>query len=76
MKLNSKYFNNLRIKPKENKFKRKCEYGGCIKNGEFIAKTKTSHEYYYCLDHIKDFNKNFPDYFVSFTVKDSRLEDI
>ena len=59
MKLNSKYFNNLRIKPKEKPFKRKCEYGGCIKNGEFLAKTKTSHEYYYCLDHIKDFNKNY-----------------
>ena len=59
MKLNSKYFNNLRIKPKENTFKRKCEYGGCNKNGEFLAKTKTSHEYYYCLDHIKDFNKNY-----------------
>ena len=59
MKLNSKYFNNLRIKPKESTFKRKCEYGGCNKNGEFLAKTKTSHEYYYCLDHIKDFNKNY-----------------
>ena len=59
MKLNSKYFNNLRIKPKESNFKRKCEYGGCNKNGEFLAKTKTSHEYYYCLDHIKDFNKNY-----------------
>ena len=59
MKLNSKYFNNLRIKPKESNFKRKCEYGGCNKKGEFLAKTKTSHEYYYCLDHIKDFNKNY-----------------
>ena len=59
MKLNSKYFNNLRIKPKESNFKRKCEYGGCNKKGEFLAKTKTSHEYYHCLDHIKDFNKNY-----------------
>ena len=59
MKLNSKYFNNLRIRPKEKTFKRRCEYGGCSKSGEFLAKTKTSHEYYYCLDHIKDFNKNY-----------------
>ena len=59
MKLNSKYFSNLRIRPKEKTFKRRCEYGGCNKNGEFLAKTKTSHEYYYCLDHIKDFNKNY-----------------
>ena len=35
MKLNSKYFNNLRIKPKESNFKRKCEYGGCNKKGEY-----------------------------------------
>ena len=56
MKLNSKYFNNLRIKPKESNFKRKCEYGGCNKKGEFLAKTKTSHDYYYCLDHINIIN--------------------
>ena len=59
MKLNPKYFNNLRIKPKKLSKKKLCDYGGCNEHGEFLAKTKSSAEFFYCLNHIKDFNKNY-----------------
>ncbi|MDB9925735.1 J domain-containing protein [Hyphomicrobiales bacterium] len=59
MKLNPKYFNNLRIKPKILSKKQVCDYGGCNENGEFLAKTKSSVKFFYCLNHIKDFNKNY-----------------
>ena len=59
MKLNPKYFNNLRIKPKKLSKKQICDYGGCKEHGEFLAKTKSSSKFFYCLNHIKDFNKNY-----------------
>ena len=59
MKLNPKYFNNLRIKPKILSKKQVCDYGGCNEHGEFLAKTKSSVKFFYCLNHIKDFNKNY-----------------
>jgi len=59
MKLNPKYFNNLRIKPKILSKKKVCDYGGCNEHGEFLAKTKSSAKIFYCLNHIKDFNKNY-----------------
>ena len=59
MKLNPKYFNNLRIKPKILSKKQVCDYGGCNEKGEFLAKTKSSAKFFYCLNHIKDFNKNY-----------------
>jgi|TARA_B110000305_G_scaffold31168_1_gene29859 hypothetical protein len=59
MKLNPKYFNNLRIKPKILSKKQVCDYGGCNGHGEFLAKTKSSVKFFYCLNHIKDFNKNY-----------------
>ena len=59
MKLNPKYFNNLRIKPKELKTHKICDYGDCNQYGEFLAKTKSSEKFFYCLIHIKDFNKNY-----------------
>ncbi|MDA8892456.1 J domain-containing protein [Hyphomicrobiales bacterium] len=59
MKLNPKYFNNLRIKPKILSKKQVCDYGDCNEHGEFLAKTKSSVKFFYCLNHIKDFNKNY-----------------
>ena len=59
MKLNPKYFNNLRIKPEILSKKQVCDYGGCNEHGEFLAKTKSSVKFFYCLNHIKDFNKNY-----------------
>ena len=59
MKLNPKYFNNLRIKPKILSKKQVCDYEGCNEHGEFLAKTKSSVKFFYCLNHIKDFNKNY-----------------
>ena len=59
MKLNPKYFNNLRIKPKILSKKQVCDYGGCNEHGDFLAKTKSSVKFFYCLNHIKDFNKNY-----------------
>ena len=59
MRPNPKYFNNLRIKPKNLSKNRPCDYGGCNEHGEFQAKTKSAAKFFYCLDHIKEFNKNY-----------------
>ena len=59
MRPSPKYFNNLRIKPKNLSKKRPCDYGGCNEHGEFQAKTKSSAKFFYCLNHIKEFNKNY-----------------
>ena len=59
MRPNPKYFNNLRIKPKNLSKKRPCDYGGCNEHGEFQAKTKSAAKFFYCLNHIKEFNKNY-----------------
>ena len=59
MRPNPKYFNNLRIKPKNLSKNRPCDYGGCNEHGEFQAKTKSTAKFFYCLNHIKEFNKNY-----------------
>ena len=59
MRPSPKYFNNLRIKPKNLSKKRPCDYGGCNEHGEFQAKTKSATKFFYCLNHIKEFNKNY-----------------
>ena len=59
MRPSPKYFNNLRIKPKNLSKKRPCDYGGCNEYGEFQAKTKSAAKFFYCLNHIKEFNKNY-----------------
>ena len=59
MRPNPKYFNNLRIKPKNLSKNRPCDYGGCNEHGEFQAKTKSTTKFFYCLNHIKEFNKNY-----------------
>ena len=59
MRPSPKYFNNLRIKPKNLSRKRPCDYGGCNEHGEFQAKTKSAAKFFYCLNHIKEFNKNY-----------------
>ena len=59
MRPSPKYFNNLRIKPKNLSKKRPCDYGGCNEHGEFQAKTKSAAKFFYCLSHIKEFNKNY-----------------
>ena len=59
MRPSPKYFNNLRIKPKNLSKKRTCDYGGCNEHGEFQAKTKSAAKFFYCLNHIKEFNKNY-----------------
>jgi len=59
MRPSPKYFNNLRIKPKNLSKKRPCDYGGCNEHGEFQAKTNSAAKFFYCLNHIKEFNKNY-----------------
>ena len=59
MRPSPKYFNNLRIKPKNLSKNRPCDYGGCNEHGEFQAKTKSTAKFFYCLNHIKEFNKNY-----------------
>ena len=59
MRPSPKYFNNLRIKPKNLSKKRTCDYGGCNEHGEFQAKTKSAAKFFYCLNHIKEFNTNY-----------------
>ena len=59
MKLNSKYFDEIRSKKtKKSKF-RNCESIGCNESGNYIAKNKNGKINYYCIEHIKLFNKSY-----------------
>ena len=59
MKLNSKYFDNIRsIREKKNHTK-DCDNLGCKEPGEYIAKNKNGKTLFYCIDHIRLHNKNY-----------------
>lgn len=66
MKLDSKLFDRLRVKPDENRLLRdacpKCEWDGCQELGLYPA-PKGRHlegQYYrYCLDHVREYNKGY-----------------
>jgi curved DNA-binding protein CbpA len=66
MKLDSKYFDRIRIKPDgETVFAATpapCEWPGCDRPGGFRApkgRMREGQYYNYCLDHVRDYNKSY-----------------
>ncbi|MGH6736792.1 MAG: J domain-containing protein [Methyloceanibacter sp.] len=66
MKLDSKFFDRLRVKPDENRLLRdacpKCEWQGCLEPGLYPAPKGRGLEgqyYRYCLDHVRAYNKGY-----------------
>ena len=66
MKLNSKFFDRLRVKPDENRLLREsCPVAsrqGCTEPGLYPAPKGRGHEGQYhrfCLDHVREYNKSY-----------------
>ena len=66
MKLDSKFFDHLRVKPDENRLRRdaepKCDWEGCNEPGLYPAPKGRGREgqyYRFCLDHVRAYNKGY-----------------
>ena len=66
MKLDSKFFDRLRVKPDENRLLREscpvCEWQGCREPGLYPAPKGRNREGQYhrfCLDHVREYNKGY-----------------
>ncbi|MEZ5874785.1 MAG: J domain-containing protein [Hyphomicrobiales bacterium] len=66
MKLDSKFFDRLRVKPDENRLMRdacpKCEWAGCEEPGLYPAPKGRGLEgqyHRYCLAHVREYNKGY-----------------
>lgn len=65
MKLDSKYFDRIRIKPKrilEEPRSQTCEWPGCRHAGCYLApkgRGRDGEYFHYCLDHVRQYNKNY-----------------
>lgn len=79
MKLDSKYFDRIRVKPEEDRLLRKkvpeCEWDGCSKPGKHPAPKGRESEgeyHYFCMDHVRQYNKEY-NYFNG--MKDPEVRD-
>lgn len=66
MKLESKYFDRIRVKPDEDRLNRHrhpdCQWPGCSAAGTHKAPMGRGHDGEYlmfCLDHVRDYNKSY-----------------
>ncbi len=66
MNLNSKYFDQIRIKPDDEAARasatRTCEWEGCDKAGDYRAPKGRAREgeyHHFCLDHVRAYNKGY-----------------
>jgi DnaJ-domain-containing protein 1 len=66
MKLNSKYFDRIRLRPDEEELLRDkvptCDWPGCTALGRHPAPKGRDREgeyYHFCLEHVKKYNKNY-----------------
>lgn len=66
MKLNSKFFDRLRVKPDEDRLLRDacpaCDWHGCGEPGLYPAPKGRGHEgeyHRYCLEHVRQYNKSY-----------------
>jgi DnaJ-domain-containing protein 1 len=66
MKLDSKFFDRLRVKPDTNRLMREacpsCEWKGCAEPGLYPAPKGRGRENEYhrfCLDHVREYNKSY-----------------
>jgi len=79
MKLDSKYFDKVRVKPGEERVTRDtfppCEWAGCTKPGRHRAPRGRAEEgkfFNYCLEHVQQYNKTY-NYFDG--MKDDAIAD-
>lgn len=79
MKLDSKYFDRIRVKPKRDRMQnqqvRLCEWEGCQNPGSHRAPKGRGREgeyFLFCLDHVRDYNKSY-NYFNG--MSDSEVSD-
>lgn len=70
MKLTSKYFDSIRVKPEDDLTKQDeepgCNWRGCEKSGDFPApkgREKEGEYYLFCQQHVREYNKKY-NYFV------------
>lgn len=66
MKLDSKYFDRIRVKPEEDRLLRnkvpECEWDGCTAPGKHPAPKGRENDgdyHYFCLDHVRQYNKEY-----------------
>jgi DnaJ-domain-containing protein 1 len=66
MKLDSKFFDRLRVKPDASRLLREacpsCEWHGCREPGLYPAPKGRGHEgeyHRYCLEHVREYNKSY-----------------
>ena len=66
MRLDSKYFDRIRVKPDEERRARerhpRCDFSGCDKAGSYRAPKGRDREgeyYNFCLDHVRAYNKAY-----------------
>ena len=66
MKLDSKYFDSIRVKPDEDRLRSQhtpvCVWPGCEKQGAHRAPKGRGREgeyHLFCLDHVRDYNKSY-----------------
>ncbi len=66
MKLNSKYFDRIRVKPDEDRMKQDqhpgCQWAGCAGAGTHKAPKGRGHDGQYvnfCIDHVREYNKSY-----------------
>jgi hypothetical protein len=74
MKLDSKYFDSIRIKPDREGRKKpeqaaKCDWLGCTEKGGHLApkgRGRDGEYYSFCLEHVREYNKSY-NYFAGMT---------
>ncbi len=66
MKLGSKYFDSIRVKPEESRLKEdrfpQCNWRGCDRSGRHKAPRGRGHEgeyLHFCVDHVRQYNKQY-----------------
>ncbi len=79
MKLDSKYFDRIRVKPEEDRLLRdqvpECDWPGCKELGKFPAPKGRDAEgdyHKFCVEHVRQYNKQY-NYFSG--MKDPEIED-
>jgi len=77
MKLDSKYFDRIRIRPNGDRLKEpkepKCQWEGCELHGTHrapVGRAKEGEYFCFCIDHVREYNKSY-NYFAG--VKDDEI---
>ncbi len=76
MKLDSKYFDGIRVKPEDDRSLREelpeCQWPGCAERAEHPAPKGRGHDgeyYHFCLEHVRQYNKSY-NYFTGMSDED------